>query len=387
MFKRFSGAIAARKMLLERCLPLKDIEELDTSSAVDRVSAEDIHSPVNLPAFDRSAMDGFAVRSMDTRGARPSGPRFIQDFIPLRTGMAVPAGYDAIVMLEDARARGEVLEVTAEVHPYKNVARTGEDVMEGDMVFPEGHRLRPPDLALLSALGIHRVRVYAKPVVVIIPTGGELVDIGARRLEPGEAYEINGLMARLYSEKWGAEARKIDLVADDPEKIRESIEANLDADLIIIIGGTSVGEKDYAPRILSEMGELYVHGVRLQPGKPTAFGDVAGRSVVCLPGYPVAALSNLYLFIRPAIKRMAHLDDKPHRVQVQAGAEDALQARLLKPGPGGFQRGWPGGADHGLRSGDTELRCPGGRLCGRARRAGGIRGGGYGGGRALRMRE
>ncbi len=300
-----------------RCLPLKDIEEIDTSGAVDRVAAEEIRSPVSLPAFDRSAMDGYAVRSGDTRGARPHAPSFIQDFIPLCTGMVVPEGYDAVVMLEDARLRGDVLEVTAEAHPYRNVARTGEDVMEGDTIFPEGHRLRPPDLALLSALGMGKVRVYAKPDVVIIPTGSGLVDIGARSLEPGEAYEINGLMARLYAEKWGANVRKTEMVSDDAELIREAIRSNLDADMIIIIGGTSVGEKDYAPRILSEMGELYVHGVRLQPGKPTALGSVAGRLVVCLPGYPVAALSNLYLFIRPAIKRMAHLDDRPLRLQAR----------------------------------------------------------------------
>lgn len=304
-------------MLLERCLPLKDIEEIDTPCAVDRVAAEDIRSPVSLPAFDRSAMDGYAVRSADTKGARLNAPTFIQDFIPLRTGMVVPEGYDAIVMLEDARARGEMLEVTAEVHPFKNVARTGEDVMEGDIVFPEGHRLRPPDIALLSALGIGKVRVYARPNVVIIPTGGELVDIGARKLDPGEAYETNGLMASLYLEKWGAAVKKCKIVPDDPEKICEAIKANLNANMIIIIGGTSVGEKDYAPRILSEIGELYVHGVRLQPGKPTAFAEVAGKPVVCLPGYPVAALSNLYLFVRPAIKRMAHLDDEPPRLRAR----------------------------------------------------------------------
>ncbi|MGB3920531.1 molybdopterin molybdotransferase MoeA [Methanothrix sp.] len=315
MFKRFSGAIAARRMLLERSLPLKDVEELDTSGAVDRVAAEVICSPASLPSFDRSAMDGYAVRSTDTRGAKLNAPCFIQDFIPLQTGMVVPEGYDAVVMLEDARIRGEVLEVTAEAHPYKNVARTGEDVMAGDVIFPEGHRLRPPDLALLSALGVGRVRVYAKPDVVIIPTGDGLVDIGARSLNPGEAYEINGLMARLYAERWGADVQKTETVPGDAELIREAIRSNLDADMIIIIGGSSVGERDYAPRIISEMGELYVHGVRLQPGKPTALGVISGKQVVCLPGYPVAALSNLYLFIRPAIKRMAHLSDKPPRVQ------------------------------------------------------------------------
>lgn len=317
MFKRFSGAIAARKMLLDRCLPLPDTEDLDCRQATDRVTAEDIRSPVSLPAFDRSAMDGFAVRSEDTKGSRLSGPIFLQDFLPLHTGMVVPEKYDAIVMLEDARVRGDVLEVTAEAHAYKNVSRTGEDVKEGDVVFKEGHRLRPPDLALLCSLGIEKVKVYAKPEVVIIPTGGDLVEVGSRRLEPGEAYETNGLMAQLYVKKWGANVLKKDIVPDDPELIREAIQGNLNADLIIIIGGVSVGEKDYAPRILSEMGELYVHGVRLQPGKPTALGEVSGKHVICLPGYPVAALSNLYLFIRPVIKRMAHLDESMPRIRAR----------------------------------------------------------------------
>lgn len=281
------------------------------------MTAEDIRSPVSLPAFDRSAMDGFAVRSEDTRGSRPSGPIFLQNFLPLHTGMVVPEKYDAIVMLEDARVRGDVLEVTAEAHAYKNVSRTGEDVKEGDVVFKEGHRLRPPDLALLCSLGIEKVKVYAKPEVVIIPTGGKLVEVGSRKLEPGEAYETNGLMAQLYVKKWGANVLKKDIVPDDPELIREAIQGNLNADLIIIIGGVSVGEKDYAPWILSEMGELYVHGVRLQPGKPTALGEVSGKHVICLPGYPVAALSNLYLFIRPAIKRMAHLDENMPRIRAR----------------------------------------------------------------------
>ena len=222
--------------------------------------------------------------------------------------------YDAVVMLEDAQLRGNVLEITAEAHAHKNVSRAGEDVLQGDVVFRQGHRLRPPDLALLSALGIASLEVYARPKVVIIPTGGELVDIGARALRAGEAYEINGLMARLYAEKWGADARKTEIVPDDEGQIREAIQANLDADMIIIIGGTSVGEKDYAPRVLAEMGELYVHGVRLQPGKPTAFGAVAGKPVVCLPGYPVAALSDLYLFVRPALKKMAHLKEDLPRI-------------------------------------------------------------------------
>lgn len=287
---------------------------MDTMQAAERVTSLDITSPVSLPGFDRAAMDGFAVRSLDTKGARPSAPNFLDNFLALRTGMEVPGAYDAVVMLEDAQLRGNVLEITAEAHAYKNVSRIGEDVLQGDVIFREGHRLRPPDLAMLSALGVARVTVYARPKVVIIPTGGELVDIGTRALRAGEAYEINGLMARLYADKWGADARKTKIVPDDEGQIREAIQANLDADMIIIIGGTSVGEKDYAPRVLIDIGELYVHGVRLQPGKPTAIGAVAGKPVVCLPGYPVAALSDLYLFVRPALKKMAHLKDDLPRI-------------------------------------------------------------------------
>lgn len=318
MFKRFCGAAAAKEMLLDRCLPLERTELLPSVQvAAGRVLSQDISSPVSLPGFDRAAMDGFAVRSADTRGARPHAPVFLDNFRPVRTGMPVPGDYDAVVMLEDVYLRGSILQVTAQLHAYKNVSCIGEDISLGETVFSQGHALRPPDVAMLSALGIAEVRVYEKPKVVIIPTGGELVAIGARALCPGEAYEINGLMVRLYAEKWGALAEKMEIVPDDEGLIREAISSNIDADMIIIIGGTSVGEKDYAPRVLEEMGELFVHGVRLQPGKPTAFGAVAGKPVVCLPGYPVAALSDLYLFVRPALQKLAHRSDQPLKVSAR----------------------------------------------------------------------
>lgn len=306
MFKRFCGATAAKEMLLDRCLPLQRTECLQSMQATGRVLSQEIVSLVSLPGFDRAAMDGFAVRSADTNGARPHAPVFLGNFRHMRTGGLVPCDYDAVVMLEDANLRGSILEITAQLHPYKNVSRIGEDISKGEAVFAEGHTLRPPDVAMLSALRIDDVRVYEKPKVVIIPTGDELVAIGSRPLFAGEAYEINGLMARLYAEKWGACVKEMSIVPDDEVLIRKAILDNTRADMIIIIGGTSVGEKDYAPRVLEETGELFVHGVRLQPGKPTAFGAVAGKPVVCLPGYPVAALFDLYLFVRPALQKIGH---------------------------------------------------------------------------------
>lgn len=317
MFRRFRGAVAAKDMLLDRCLPLERTEHLPSMQASGRVLSQDILSPVSLPGFDRAAMDGFAVRSEDTRGAKPNAPVILDNFLPMRTGMPVLGCYDAVVMSEDCRTRGTTLEITAQLHAYKNVSRIGEDISVGEMVFSEGHTLRPPDVAMLSALGIDEVWVYERPKVVIIPTGAELVDIGARALSAGEAYEINGLMARLYAEKWGAIAEKTGIVPDDEGLIREAISSNADADMIIIIGGTSVGEKDYAPKVLEENGELFVHGVRLQPGKPTAFGVVASKPVVCLPGYPVAALSDLYLFVRPALQKIGHRSDQQPKVSAR----------------------------------------------------------------------
>ncbi len=329
MFKRLVGADEALKLLMERCNPVKRIESLALAESIGRVLAKDVTSATNLPEFNRAAMDGFAVRSSDTRSASPLNPTYLDSFLSIRTGMAVPESFDAVVMLEDSVLRGEVLEVKAEVYPYRNVSRIGEDIQKGDTALLEGHILRPPDVALLSALGVESVTVYARPEVAIIPTGGELVAIGSRPLRPGEAYEINGLMASQYIEKWGGIVSLHEIVPDNPELIQSAIVSSSEMDMVIIIGGTSVGEKDYAPRVVDDLGELLVHGIRIQPGKPTALGIVRDKPIVCLPGYPVAALSSLYLFIRPALKRLAHLNDAGPKICARLSRKIASKVGYL----------------------------------------------------------
>ncbi|KUK45030.1 MAG: Molybdenum cofactor synthesis domain protein [Methanothrix harundinacea] len=323
MFKKLASASESLKSLLERCGPVNRGETVHLSAARGRVLSEDVTSPANLPGFNRAAMDGYAVRAANTRGATPLAPIYLKvaeeagegRCVPVRTGMPAPPGSDAVLMLEDALLRGQEVEATAEVHPYRNLARVGEDVALGETIFREGHRLRPPDIALLASLGLTNVQVRERPKVAIIPTGGELVPLFSdQRLLPGQAREANGIMCEMYAEIWGGSPRKTPIFEDDAGIIKEAIAENLDADLILISGGTSIGEEDYAPSILAEMGELLVHGVRITPGKPTALGIIDGKPVICLPGYPVAALSALYIFARPLITMMAHRTDLPRIV-------------------------------------------------------------------------
>jgi molybdopterin molybdotransferase len=323
MFKELAGAAEGLRALLERCGPVTRSEAVHLAAARGRVLSEDLASPVNLPAFNRAAMDGYAVRAADTRGASPLAPVYLKvddeagegRCVPVRTGMAAPPGADAVLMMEDSLLRGEELEATAEVHPYRNIARVGEDVALGETVLKEGHRLRPPDIALLASLGLTNAKVYERPKVAIIPTGGELVPLFSdQRPLPGQAREANGLICEMYAEIWGGSSRKTQIVEDDAGLIKDAISENLDADLILISGGTSVGEEDYAPPIIEEMGELLVHGVRITPAKPTALGFIDGTPVICLPGYPVAALAALYIFARPLITMMAHRTDLPRAV-------------------------------------------------------------------------
>lgn len=340
MFKRLCSAKDALGLLLDRCQPLEHTELQTLPEAAERVICGDIISSADLPSFNRAAMDGFAVQAAETRGASLSSPACLKRFLPLRTGMAVPEGFDAVVMLEDSALRGLILEVTAPVHPFRNLARIGEDIRRGDVVFKEGHRLRPPDIAFLAALGQERAEVYARPRVAIIPTGSELVVPGTRDLRPGEAYESNGLMARLYVERWGGLPLEQRTVQDDPGLILEALESKTDADMIVVIGGSSVGEKDYVPRVLAEAGQLLAHGVRVHPGKPTAIGFVNGIPVICLPGYPVAAFFGLYLFVRPALKKLAHLGDAVPTISARLSRKIASRPGYLSLVRVALKDGW-----------------------------------------------
>lgn len=324
IFKERTSVDEALRLFLERISILKKTEEILLETCAGRVLAETIISERNVPHYRRAAIDGYAVRASDTLGASPANPVMLQlsdrieegRSIWVHTGAAVPEGADAVVMVEDAATAGNLVEIRAQVYPNRNVGQVGEDIKKGDVVFEEGHLLRPCDAAMLASIGVDRVKVFKKPVVAVIPTGDELVSRQKVRdvPPPGMVLETNGLMSALYVKKWGGIPRRIKIVPDNPDSIKKAVEANLDADMIILSGGTSVGKRDYGPETVAALGELLVHGIGATPGKPAALGIINNVPVVCLPGYPVSGLVALYFFVRPGMRKLAAIPKFPELI-------------------------------------------------------------------------
>ena len=315
LFRSLMDAQSARKIFLDAAKPIESIESLPIELADNRVLADDVVSETDVPHYSRSAMDGYAVKADDTLGASPSSPVMLMltdgDISPntcssVHTGSPIPHGADAVVMVEDSRIINTTIEITSQVHPGKNVGEIGEDVAAGETILKAGHRLRPGDLAVLASMGIRDIEVFHKPLIAIIPTGEEVVPRGIP-LEPGQVWETNSLMTASYVIRIGGIPRINDIVTDDPKLICEAIQANSDANMLIICGGTSVGKRDHVPAVIKEIGELPVHGIAISPGKPTALGIVNKKPILCMPGYPVAGFIALLAFGKDMIKKIGHI--------------------------------------------------------------------------------
>ncbi len=319
------NAEEAQEFFLSSFEPTSRIETLPLEECEGRIIAENAIAGMNVPHYRRAAMDGFAVVAKDTLGAGSGSPailRFLENNTMeigigackrVHTGSLMPEWADAVVMMEDAVLHDDMVEIFAQVHPLKNVGVVGEDVGKGDTIKNDGDLLRPCDMAVLAATGIRKIKVFKRPLVVIIPTGEELVPRNRVNLKDGEIYETNGLMASLYIKKWGGIPKLLEIVNDSPEEIEKAIRSNLDTDLIITSGGTSVGKRDYVPSVIDSIGELLVHGVGISPGKPAALGLIDGKPVVCMPGYPVAGIVALFYFGKAAFRELGRFPDVAER--------------------------------------------------------------------------
>jgi molybdopterin molybdotransferase len=322
MLKKRINADEAKEQFLNSFPPIQEIEVLSIEDCDERIIAENIKASIDVPHYRRAAMDGFAVIASDTLGAGAGSPVMLRlanemekgTCVRVHTGSQMPQGADAVIMIEDTELSGERVQILTQIHPFKNVGAIGEDVRKGELIQELGHRLRPCDIAVLASLGIRSLKVFRKPFVVIIPTGEELVRRDKKDLKAGEVYETNGLMASMYIKKWGCDTRLLKIVTDSPDLIKEAILSNLDADMFITSGGTSVGKRDYVPAVVESIGKLLVHGVGISPGKPTALGLIQGKPVVCMPGYPVAGIVALFYFAKSAVRKLGNMPDEPDRI-------------------------------------------------------------------------
>ncbi len=319
-FEAVTQLAEAREQLREYCTSHGRAAECSIGNAVGRILASGVDADRAVPHYDRAAMDGYAVRASDTFDASDRSPVRLgtdeesvgpRTAVQVHTGSAIPDEADAVVMVEYTEQQGDDLLVYDAVAGGENVAPAGEDVETNQHLLSAGHRLRPSDLSLLRATGRETVEVVEQPRVSVLPTGEELVPAGEAP-GPGEIVESNGLLVTSLVEQWGGDASYRDIVTDDETKLQEAIETDLDHDIIVTTGGSSVGERDLLPDVVSALGAVVVHGVAIKPGHPVGFGVVEETPVVMLPGYPVSCLVNAVQFLRPAIAWTAGAEPTDH---------------------------------------------------------------------------
>lgn len=314
-FTELTPLAAARERLLDLVDPVARTETVPLEAADGRVAAETVTAERAIPHYERVAMDGYALRAGDTTSASSRTPvrfevgdRVEHDTaVAVDTGEVVPEGADAVLPIEDTQSVDDGRLVVDSVPPGANVAPVGEDVAVGDSVVDAGERLTPAHLGLLRGVGVEEVPVYERPEIALLPTGEELVPSDPA---PGEIVETNSLVVGRYVERWNGTARRREPTIDDTNALCDSLEGNTDADVVVTMGGTSVGERDVVPATVDAIGEMLVHGVGFRPGHPVGIGVIDGTPVLTLPGYPVGCLVAANLLLRPALATAGHLSPR-----------------------------------------------------------------------------
>ena len=336
----------AKEVVDSHIQPITRTELVPIDDAVNRVLAEDLVAKMNVPPFNRASMDGYAVKAKDTFGAGQFKPKLLKivgeihagekstnkiktgECLQISTGAMMPDGADAVMMVEDTERDDDKVKIFKSVTPCSNIGKMGEDIKEGTVVLKANVLLDAGKVGVLASQGLSRVKVYQKPKIAIIPTGEEVVQAG-KKLLPGQLYDINShTIAALVSASGGTPV-KIGIAGDKVEELRAAVEEALKSDIVVLSGGSSVGEHDLLVDVIEGWGEILFHGVQVKPGKPTIFAMIEGKPLLGMPGYPTSCLINSYLFLSPAIRKMAHLP--PHRLET-------VKAKLSRSVPGSTGR-------------------------------------------------
>ncbi|HHR6029605.1 TPA: molybdopterin molybdotransferase MoeA [Providencia alcalifaciens] len=339
----------ALEKLLSNTPTVTSTEIIPLTESAQRIIAEDLISPINVPPFDNSAMDGYGFRFADWDGKNPmpvAGKSFAGNpmegkfpagsCVRIMTGAPIPDGVDTVVMQEATEQTDQGIVFTEAFKLGNNIRKAGEDIAQGQAVFPAGTLLSTAQLPLIASLGIADVTVYRRLKVAVFSTGDELQAVGSP-LADGQIYDTNRFAVRLMLEKLNCEVLDLGVIPDSPEKLKQTfIEANQKADLVISSGGVSVGEADYTKQILDELGEIGFWKLAIKPGKPFAFGKLSSAWFCGLPGNPVSAALTFYQLVQPLIARLSGHSQWKAPVRFKVPVTTPLKK---SPGRLDFQRG------------------------------------------------
>ncbi|MBQ6440376.1 MAG: molybdopterin biosynthesis protein [Mogibacterium sp.] len=291
-------------------------ETVRVIDALGRVTSEAVHAIYSSPLYNSAAMDGIAVISSATAGASEASPLTLkagEDYVIVDTGDPIRKPYDAVIMAEDTQETEGGMIIRSAAPAWQHVRPVGEDIVEGEMILTRCHRIRPIDIGVLLSGGVTEISVFAQPKVGIIPTGSEIVE-PYEDPEEGDIIESNSRMFEAMVREQGGIPHRYDIVPDDYEEIKASVLRALDEnDMVIVNAGSSAGTEDYTVHILREIGEVFVHGVAMKPGKPVILAKACGKPVIGIPGYPVSAYLAMENFAYPVIRRFTGIRESDER--------------------------------------------------------------------------
>jgi len=301
------------------------VEQVSLSQARQRVLAKNIKAPFSVPPFSRATVDGYAVKAEDTFGANEEHPITLKllgnvtvgempkmvikkgTALGIATGAPLPPGADAVVMLEYAIQKNNLVSIYHSVSRGENVMEVGSDIRKDETIIKKGQTLSFCDIGVLAALGFTKVDVYKRPKIAVVSTGAEIVEPG-EPLPPGKIYDINAYTISAAVEECGGQPLNLGIIPDETDKLKTVVKKALDsADIVITSGGVSVGPIDVVPKVLNMLGEpgVIISGIATKPGKPTTIALVDGKPIFSLPGHPTSSLLIFHLLVRPIILKMA----------------------------------------------------------------------------------
>jgi len=339
----------ARRRLDAAVTPIARTERVPLASAGWRVAAENVVSSIDVPPFERSAMDGYAVLAADTVSASGHSPVTLSIVEQIYTGRApsraiasgrcaeiatgapLPKGADAVVMVEQTSKAGRsTVKINASASPGQNIGRRGADIIAGATVVRCGELLNPGRIGAVGAIGRKDLEVFAKPRVAILSTGNEVVEPGTP-LAPGQIYDVNRFTLTAIVEAHGGIADPRPPADDTIDALTAALDACAGADIIVFSGGSSVGERDLIVDVVAKRGEMIFHGIAVKPGKPTGFAIIGGKPFLAMPGNPTSCLSNAYVLLVPFLRASARLPKLVERtVRVALGRRIVSQAGRLQ---------------------------------------------------------